>query len=412
MFLLGLAWKNLSRYRKRTIITASAIAFGLAVYIFMDGWLKGAETESERNLVLYETGAARIVTPEYWADRQRLPLASAIGDPGPVLDALRAAGIPAVPRTTFAAEAIVEEGSMPVRVIAIDPALDGEVFAFRPTVESGRFLAAGEPAALLGSWLADDLGLAVGDSLTLAARTRTGFHQTLDLEVVGIITCPNPAVNKGTVYIPLDTADALMEMEGTVTEIDLRYRDYRQAARINAATVAPLLAAFPSLHVAGWKDMAADYLGISSAKKGGSSVVLLLVFIIAAVGVSNTMLMTISERVRELGMMRAMGMRDREIRRIFLLEAAGIGAVGSLSGIALGAAVNAAMVRWGIDLSLLVDMRTMDIGYRIASVSHSAWNPRVMVVGLAVGILACVAVAVLPVRRALRMSITDCLRHT
>jgi putative ABC transport system permease protein len=110
-------------------------------------------------------------------------------------------------------------------------------------------------------------------------------------------------------------------------------------------------------------------------------------------------------------MMRALGMRDREIRRIFLLEAAGIGTLGSLAGVALGAAVNAAMVRWGIDLSRLIDMRTMDIGYRIASVSHSAWNPRVLVVGLAVGILACVAVAFLPVRRALRMSITDCLRH-
>jgi putative ABC transport system permease protein len=412
MFMLTLAWKNLSRYRKRTIITASAIAFGLAVFIFMDGWLKGAETESERNLVLYETSSSRIVTREYWEERERLPLASAIEDPEDVITALRAAGIPAVPRTLFAGEAIVEEGSMPVRVIAVDPGRDEDVFAFRSTLESGRFLAPGEPGALLGAWLADDLGLAVGDALTITTRTRTGFHQTLDLEVVGIINCPNPAVNKGTVFMPLDTADTLMEMEGTVTEIDMRYRDYRQAARINAGTVAPVLAAFPSLRVADWKDLSADYLGISSAKKGGSSVILLLVFIIAAVGVSNTMLMTIYERVRELGMMRAMGMRDREIRRIFLLEAAGIGAVGSLAGVALGAAVNAAMVRWGIDFSRFLDMKTMDIGYRISGISHSAWNPQVLVVGLAVGILACVAVAVVPVRRALRMSITDCLRHT
>jgi putative ABC transport system permease protein len=412
MFMLTLAWKNLSRYRKRTIITASAIAFGLAVYIFMDGWLKGAETESERNLVLYETSSSRIVTREYWAERERLPLASAIEDPEDVIMALRAAGIPAVPRTLFGGEAIVEEGSMPVRVIAIDPGRDEDVFAFRSTLEKGRFLVPGESGALLGSWLAEDLGLAVGDALTITTRTRTGFHQAIDLEVVGIINCPNPAVNKGTVFMPLDTADALMEMEGTVTEIDLRYRDYRQANRINTTTVAPILASFPSLRVASWKDLSADYLGISSAKKGGSNVILLLVFIIAAVGVSNTMLMTIYERVRELGMMRAMGMRDREIRRLFLLEAAGIGAVGSLAGVALGAAVNAAMVRWGIDFSRFLDMKTMDIGYRVSGVLRSAWNPSVLVVGLAVGILACVAVAIMPVRRALRMSITDCLRHT
>jgi hypothetical protein len=81
VFLPLLAWKNLSRYRKRTIITASAIAFGLAVYIFMDGWLKGAEIESERNLVLYETSAARVLTRDYWAEHDRMPLASAIEDP-------------------------------------------------------------------------------------------------------------------------------------------------------------------------------------------------------------------------------------------------------------------------------------------------------------------------------------------
>ncbi len=411
MFLAGLAWKNLSRYRKRTIITASAIAFGLAVYIFMDGWLKGAETESERNLVLYETGSSRVVTREYWQERQRLPLSGAIERPEPVLAALRGAGIAAAARTVFAGEAVVEEGSMPVRVIAIDPARDDDVFALRSTVTEGRPLAGGEEGALLGRWLAEDLGLSVGDLLTIAARTRTGFRQVLDLDVVGIIDCPNPAVNKGTVFMPLDTADALMEMDGSVTEIDLRYRDYRRAEAVTAGTVLPALAGFAGLHVASWKDLSADYLGISSAKKGGSTIILLLVFVIAAVGVSNTMLMTISERVRELGMMRAMGMRDREIRRVFLLEAAGIGAVGSAAGVAVGAAVNAAMVRWGIDFSRLLDMRTMDIGYRVSGVMRSAWNPQVFVAGLAVGILACVAVAVFPVRRALRMSITDCLRR-
>ena len=412
MFLLHLAWKNLSRYRKRTIITASALAFGLAIYIFMDGWLKGAETESERNLVLYETSSSRIVTKQYWAERDRLPLASAIQDPEAVIAELRAVGIPAVPRTLFAGEAVVDEGSMPVRVIGLDPSRDEDVFSFRSTIEKGRSLKPGETGALLGSWLAEDLSLGVGDPLTITTRTRTGFHQTIDLEVVGIVNCPNPAINKGTVFMPLEAVDTLMEMEGAVTEIDLRYRNYRDAQKINAGAVAGVLAAFPALTVVSWQDLSADYLGVSAAKKGGSNVILLLVFIIAAVGVSNTMLMTIYERVRELGMMRALGMRDREVRRIFLLEAGGIGVIGSVAGVALGCVVNAAMVRWGIDFSRLLDLKSLDIGYRISSRMHSAWNLPVIIVALAAGILACVVVALVPVRRALRMRITDCLRHT
>ncbi len=412
MFLPALAWKNLSRYRKRTIITASAIAFGLAVYIFMDGWLKGAEVESERNLVLYETSSSRVLTREYWAEHDRMPLSSAIEDPEPVIAALRGAGIPAAPRTLFAGEAVVEEGSMPVRVIAIDTQRDEQVFAFKETVTEGRYLEAGEPGALIGAWLAQDLGLSVGDPLTVTTRTRSGFHQTLDLEVVGILNCPNPAINKGTLFMPLDTADALMEMEGAVTEIDLKYRDYRTAEKKNAELATGTLAAFPDLTVVSWKDLSADYLAISATKKGGANVMLLLVFIIAAVGVSNTMLMTIYERIRELGMMRALGMRDRDIRRVFLLEAGGIGLIGSVTGVALGCIANWAMVRWGIDFSGFMDMSEMDIGYRVSAVMHAAWNPPVIVVALVAGVLACVVVATFPVRRALRLQITDCLRHT
>ena len=411
MFLPALAWKNLSRYRKRTVITAMALAFGLSTYIFLDGWLKGAETESERNLVSYETGAARIVTEAYWQDRHRLPLASSIPDPAAILSILAERGVTATPRTVFGGEAVVAEGSMPIRVIAVDPATDDRVFAFRGTITDGRYLEPGENGALVGAWLAQDLGLAVGDPVTVSTRTRSGYRQTLDLEVVGILTCPNPAINKGNLFLPLDTADALMEMEGTVTEIDLRYADYRRAEQENLR-LAAALGARPGLRVVGWKDLSADYLGISSAKKGGSNVMLLFVFVIAAVGVSNTMLMTILERTRELGMMRALGMRDREIRRVFLLEAAGIGLIGSVVGVGVGALANAAMVRWGIDMSAFIDMKSMDIGYRVAAVLKSAWNPPAIVIAFVAGILACVAVAVFPVRRALKRGITECLRHT
>ena len=123
------------------------------------------------------------------------------------------------------------------------------------------------------------------------------------------------------------------------------------------------------------------------------------------------MLMTILERTRELGMMRALGMRDRQIRRVFLLEAAGIGLIGSVVGVGVGVLVNAAMVRWGIDMSAFIDLKTMDIGYRVSAVLKAAWNPQAIVIAFVAGILACVAVAVLPVRRALKMPITDCLRH-
>ncbi len=73
-FLISLAWKNLSRYRKRTIITASAIAVGLAVFLWTDSFLLGMEVDSERNLIWYESSSARVMHPDYWEERTRLPL--------------------------------------------------------------------------------------------------------------------------------------------------------------------------------------------------------------------------------------------------------------------------------------------------------------------------------------------------
>ncbi len=101
--------------------------------------------------------------------------------------------------------------------------------------------------------------------------------------------------------------------------------------------------------------------------------ILFLIFIIAAVGISNTMLMAIFERIRELGMMRSLGMSDMKIRIAFMLEAAGIGLIGSTIGVIIGVIANYWIINVGIDFGFL--MREMDIGYRIQSIFRGAWIP-------------------------------------
>ena len=103
---------------------------------------------------------------------------------------------------------------------------------------------------------------------------------------------------------------------------------------------------------------------MAAMKSTGSRIILFLVFVIAAVGITNTMLMAVFERIRELGMMRAMGMSDRQIRLSFLLEAGGIGLIGAVGGLIFGALVNWPLVEWGWDFTPM--LKQMDIGYRIS----------------------------------------------
>lgn len=413
--LISLAWKNLSRYRRRSLITATALAVGLALYIFTDSLLLGLDQESQRNLLWYETGSAAIMTNDFFDDRDLLPLAEAIDQPGPVLEQLDQRGVPAAPRTVFQGELIVyqdpypSDGSFLTQVHGIDPARDPSVFRLPDTVAEGRFLEPGENGVMLGSWLAEDLGAEVGYPMTIVTKTRGGFYQTIDVEVVGILEVPNPVVNRSGVFIPLDAANDYLQMEGAVTEIALSFPLGANARERSDQLEAELFPGDSSLSVRSWQELSPSFVALSQQKSAGTGVILFLVFIIAAVGISNTMLMAVYERVREIGMMRAMGMPDRDIRRLFMLEAGGIGVFGAAIGVALGAALTALMVYVGIDYSSII--RDMDIGYRIVGTMRGAWNPGTMVAAGIIGIVLTTLVAWVPTRRAIRMSITDALRH-
>ena len=419
-FLFHLAVRNLFRHRRRTVITAVAIGVGLGIYIFLDAFLLGAELESQRNLVWYETSSARVYDEQYWEERMLHPLDIVIEQPGEVLGVLRSMDIPAAPRTVFSGELVVfrnpypEDGNARVTAYGIDPELDDDVFRLRETLTVGRYLDPEEPGALLGAWLAEDLGAEVGFPLTIITRTRQGYYQTMDLEIVGIVNTPNPVINRTGLFVPLETADYYLQMEGAVTEVNMQLRG--NVIRGNSAYLerrardleTAIASVAPDTEVFSWRELAADYLSLAGAKQSGSGLILFLVFVIAAVGVSNTMLMSVYERTRELGMMRALGMRDREIRIAFLIEAGGIGIIGAILGSILGLLLTSFIVYVGIDYGWI--LREMDVGYRIAGVIRGAWHPVAFLQASVTGILLSMVIALIPTRRALKMEVTEALR--
>lgn len=417
--LFSLAMKNLSRYRRRTIITAAAVGIGLALYIVMDGMLLGLEKESERNLIWYETSSARVMSGAYWDEREQRPLDEPVEDPDRVVGQLEDAGIPAAPRVVFDGELVVYEdpypssGSMRTVLYGIDPEGDAKVFRLEEAVSEGRYLEPGENGALMGAWLAEDLGAEVGYPLTVLTRTSRGYYQTIDLEIVGLVNAPNPIINRKAVYLPLDTAQLYLQMEGRATEINMSFAETADVedrlAAARAAVEGDLGPGGDPLVVKSWQELAADYVALAQAKTQGSGMILFLVFVIAAVGVSNTMLMAVFERVRELGMMRALGMSERDVRKLFLIEAAGIGLIGAVLGVTAGVVGNWILTEYGIDYRWM--FRTMDVGYRSAGYVRNAWHPEAIVQAFVIGILLAVGVSWISTRRILRFSIPDSLHQ-
>src|SRR6056297_476201 len=414
-FLINLAFKNLFRHKRRTMITSIAIAVGLALFILIDSMLVGIEEDSTRNLVLYETGSARIMDTEFWEEHENLPLKHSIDNPQPILENLEAAGIDAAPRTAFRGELVMqkdpypESGSIQAQITAIDPQRDPQVYLIEESISEGRFLKEDRLEAVLGAWLAEDIGARVGYPLTVVTRSKEGFFQTIDLEIVGLANTPNPVVNRTGIFIPIKTADYYLQMAGSVTQIDTRFAYQADIEKQTSKIRSVALEGRPDLTVIDWKILGKDFVALAAAKSAGSKVILFLVFIIAAVGISNTMLMSVYERIREIGMLRAMGMSSGEVRAAFLMEAGGIGLIGASAGVLLGVLINIPLVNHGIDYSAL--MRDSDMGYRITGIARGLWNFRTIFTAFITGVIMSVVVALIPTSKALKMQVTNALRY-
>jgi len=261
---------------------------------------------------------------------------------------------------------------------------------------------------------------AIRDVLVAAGFSGAVRHvnQLIDAVVVGVVNSPNPKTNGNIGYLPLDAlqGEGGLMLDGQVTELLIR-RAGADDARLPgkneqpAAIRAALGAALPAgLTVKGWPDYVQDYLAAAAGDNISTRIMALLLFILSFIGISNTMLMAILERTKEIGMLRALGMDDRQLVVAYVTEAGLVGLLGSLAGILVGCLLTVPMVKYGLDYSAIAKEMGGDYGYRITALFRSAWNPQVIVAtGLAATALSALA-ALPPVLRALRMAVTDSLR--
>jgi len=251
-------------------------------------------------------------------------------------------------------------------------------------------------------------------------------NQLLDAKVTGVINSPAPLPNGNTAYIPLDILqdETGMMLEGAVTELVIREKNApdsrlpgksESAAVISAALergLAKAGAAMPDiLAVHTWEEYMQDYLGYEALENTMPQIMAFLLLFLSFLGISNTILLAILERTKETGMMRAMGMTDRQMILVYMLEAGFLGFIGSVLGIILGCIINYPMVKYGMDFSAMADvMGGSGIGFRTTSLFRSMWNVPVIIGSGVIATLVASCMAFFPTRRALKMPITESLR--
>jgi ABC-type lipoprotein release transport system permease subunit len=411
-----IASRNVIRNRKRTLITCVVMTVGIGLYIGYDSVLAGMDRLTIDTMVSYSSSSLKVRTREYAEEERGSPLEHGLADPAGTMEAIRKAApeISAVtPRTLFVAQASNYTDSEPLIAAAVDPAADRKVFDVASAVGEGSWLSSnGDHEAVVAASVAKELGLKLGDGVLLSARTVYENDNADEYRVVGIVGSSASLSGTASVYLSYSDAKALLGAELPVTEIDAATRragslDAELSGSAKAA--AKVRAALPGLSVAPVGEFAKDYLALRNSKDKASLLLVVMILLIAAVGIVNTILMSVYSRVREIGVLRAYGMTQKDIRQLFTREGLIIGALGSLAGLALGALIDWFFTAKGLNIAAAFG--NMDLGsIPVNATLYGEWRPQSFAVGLLFGILVSWLSARFPAKRAAKLEPTDALR--
>lgn len=407
-FYLGLAFKNLFRHKRRTILTALAIAVGIFFFIIFDSLMTGIDRDAVTSLIDLETGHFQIVAQAPEENRDKINLKYLLPDGAKLAQRVKGlSGINgAAPRLLFPASLISSIDELPVTGIGVDPALDPTVFKIRDCVK-GRWLRSGESETVVGKKIATLLGVKVGDTITIRTQTKQNTFQALDLAVVGIVDSTDPMVNEGQFFIPLDTAGRALATGSAVSQVAVKTGDFNKMDQPIQA-VEKLRVPGENFRVKTWHEVAASFMAGMQMKQKFIVVLLFMVALIAVIGVVNSILLASLERVREIGIMKAMGMTEREIVRLFNYEALGLGFLGGLGGVILGVLANLYMVNVGIDFQKMYG--NLNVGLPVGKM-FGVWNWSAISGALILGIIISWLASYFPARKAARIDPAVSLRR-
>lgn len=406
MLIFNLAWRNVFRHTRRSIITAIAISVGLSAMVFMDTMMNGVDKMAQQNIIDYETGDLVIFAKGYYREEGFFPIDTIIENPQTLISQLKTVpGIKTIaPRIKFQSPISNGIDEISVLVIGIDKAGEAKVFKTPKAVVKGSFLQ--NPYELLiGEFLARDLNLTIGSPLMVIARDRYGTYDAQDFIVTGIINTGHPLLDRNVVLIPIEVAQNLLAIENGVTELAIKSQS-NNLTELKAAISQKLGEEY---EVYTWRELNASIFEISGLKRAFQFLLALVVVIIAAVGIVNTMLMAVMERVPEIGTLKALGFSNGKILKMFLWEGTIIGGFGSLVGCLLGWLGSLYLVIYGIDLS--GRFKDINIIYPIKFIIKGEINYPMMLLVFIFGFCISILVTLLTVRRATRLEPISALRH-
>jgi len=353
-----MAWRNVWRNWRRTVIAGTAIALGLTFILIFDGFLGGMNEALYGNTVKLQGGHVQVHAPGFREKANRLPLLP-LADPGAAVEAALAQPevIAVAQRIETGGMVSSREGTLSVVITGVEPEQEAPVSMVAENVVQGRWLQRfDEDVLLIGAALAERLEVTIGDRVTLVGRATHQQMRRRTMTIIGIYDLGIPELEKSMVYVSLLEAQTLFDLRDQATEVAI----YLEQVGQEPPVVETLQTALPGYEVDAWDTLDPSAKQMMELEAQIMDMFGLVILLIAGVGILNLMLMVVFERTREIGLLAAMGLKRRETVALFLMEGVLVGLLGALAGSVLGGAIGAYYGRVGIDWMALYG--GMDVG--------------------------------------------------
>ncbi len=239
------------------------------------------------------------------------------------------------PRVFSPALAYAGDKTSPTRVVGVDPEREPTVSRIRQKVSEGHYFAAhpnsdGYYQAMIGQGLAISLKIGVGDEIVLISQGADGSIAN-DIYVVSAVIGNRTSFDRTAVYLPLTAAQMFLSLGSDIHE----YALLTASSRVSRSVSEHLQAAIPDLTVSPWQQVEATFYRTMQSDKQGNHFMMGLIVFIVFIGVLNTVLMSVLERTREFGVLRAIGSRPMQLVRLITLETTMLAVLSVLVGIIL-----------------------------------------------------------------------------
>ena len=333
MQILKMAFRDLGRNRRRSFFSALAVGGGLALLILMSSVVAGEMGSAIESAINLQTGHIQIRAATYDENKSSLKWEDLVANPDEIAGKIAALDQVETATPRLYASGFLSSGtqSAGAKITGIDP-LSPASDPYREGVISGEYLNPEDRDVLLiGKPMADKLNLKVGDSVSLSLNTADGNVQDQTFTVKGIYSTHTYAFDSATVFLPLAKAQAMTRTEDHASTIFVLLKDTEMTD-----AVVPALSVSSNLEIKTWKDLNALFVEYETFAQSYIAIFYMIILAISASVIINTLIMSVYERTREIGVLSAIGMRGGRIMMLFLAESSMLAVGGVMMGLIIG----------------------------------------------------------------------------